>query len=67
MGSFVVFFFFFLAYVELLRVFLILWREILECSPYPRDKGVHSKGPPSTERTGVKSPSGRLRGKERRN
>jgi hypothetical protein len=25
---------FFIAYVELLRVFWFLWREILECSPY---------------------------------
>jgi hypothetical protein len=33
-GSFVLSAFFIVAYVEHLWVFLILWREILECSPY---------------------------------
>ena len=34
-GSFVLSAFLIVVYVELLQVFLILWREIFECSPYP--------------------------------
>ena len=39
-GSLVLSAFLIVAYVELLRVFLILWREILECSPYLDDVSV---------------------------
>jgi hypothetical protein len=34
----------FFAYMDLGRVFLILWREILQCSPYLPHLRVHSQG-----------------------